>query len=71
MCQPGVLSPEDACAWAKGRRIFTDGQLVSPRKDTHNLNTISSVCLVDQRPLHLRWRPAGEQSVPGPVTLRP
>lgn len=35
MCQPGVLSPKkDACAWAKGRRIFTEGQLMSPRKDT-------------------------------------
>ncbi len=44
MCQPGVLSPKkDACAWAKGRRIFTEGQLMSPRKDTHSLNTISSV----------------------------
>lgn len=28
LSQPGVLSPEDAFAWTKGRCIFTDGQLV-------------------------------------------
>lgn len=31
LSQPGVLTPEDAFAWTKGRCIFTDGQLVSRR----------------------------------------